>query len=266
MTVHDLGYRYFPRAHPAKQRLYLDLSTRWNVHMATHVFADSYATRDAISKVYHVSPAKITVAYPGYNSELSHQDDPALLSTVKARYGIQGDYILHIGRIQPRKNLIRLVSAFMELLALHPQLKLVLAGPVGWLAEPIREYVRQLAMDKHVMFPGYVAEEDKASLISGARVFAYPSLYEGFGFPVLEAQACGTPLLTSTTSSLPEVAGDGAVFVDPEDDSAIVAGLRQLLEDNSVRQNCIIQGYQNLKRFAWDNTAETVRQVIENTL
>ncbi len=266
VTVHDLGFRYFPRAHPAKQRLYLNLSTRWNVHMATHVLADSYATRDAIIKVYHIPSAKITVAYPGYDRDLSHQDNPALLSAVKARYGIRGDYVLHIGRIQPRKNLHRLVSAFTKLLVLHPQLQLVLAGPIGWLAQPIREYVQQLAVDKHILFPGYVAKEDKAALISGARVFAYPSLYEGFGFPALEAQACGTPLLTSTTSSLPEVAGNGAVFVDPEDENAIVVGLRQLLEDDSVRQNCIAQGYQNLQRFSWDTTAQTVLQVIENTL
>ncbi|TFG70073.1 MAG: glycosyltransferase family 1 protein, partial [Anaerolineales bacterium] len=256
----------FPKAHPAKQRLYLDLSTRWNVHTAAHVFADSYATREAIIKIYHISPAKITVAYPGYDSELSHQNDAVRLSAVKARYGIQGDYILHIGRVQPRKNLQRLIDAFTELLTHHPQLKLVLAGPMGWLSEPIREHVRQLAMDKVVLFPGYVAQEDKATLISGACVFAYPSLYEGFGFPALEAQACGTPLLTSTTSSLPEVAGDGAVLVNPEDDKAIAANLRQLLEDDNLRQNCITLGYQNLQRFTWNSTAETVLQVIEKTL
>lgn len=266
MTVHDLGYRFFPKAHPLKQRLYLDLSTRWNVNQAAQVLADSYATRDAIIEVYGISPDKITVAYPGYNSNLSHQDDAVALDSVKASAGIQGDYILHIGRIQPRKNLQRLINAFKTLLPHFPQLQLVLAGPTGWLSQPIKDLVKQLDLDQHVIFPGYIAEVDKATLISGARIFAYPSLYEGFGFPVLEAQACGTPLLTSSTSSLPEVAGEGAVFIDPEDGDDISAGLLRLLEDESLRKNCISRGYENLERFSWDKTAQTVMQVIERTL
>ena len=266
VTVHDLGYRYFPRTHPVKQRLYLDLSTRWNAHMASHVLADSDATRQAIVREYHVSPEKITVAYPGYRSNLKRQDNPVVLSAMKARYGILGDYVLHIGRIQPRKNLQRLISVFHNLLPRYPELQLVLAGPMGWLSQPIRDHVQQLGIEKNVLFPGYIAEEDKSAMISGARVFAYPSLYEGFGFPALEAQVCGTPLLTSTTSSLPEVAGDGAVFVDPEDEDAIAAGLRQLLEDDDLRQTCIHRGHQNLKRFSWEKTAQTVQGAMEEML
>jgi glycosyltransferase involved in cell wall biosynthesis len=263
VTVHDLGYRYFPGAHPAKQRLYLDLSTRWNVHTAAHILVDSNATRDAVIKTYRIPPARMTVAYPGYDSNLSHEDNPTVLSIVKARYGIEGDYILHIGRLQPRKNLQRLIRAFQQLLPQHPQLQLVLAGPTGWLSQPIREYVQQHTLEKNVLFPGYIAEKDKAALISGAKIFAYPSLYEGFGFPALEAQACGTPLLTSTTSSLPEVAGDGAIFVNPEDDEAMIGGLQQLLENELLRQKCITRGYDNVRRFSWEKTAQTVLQVME---
>ena len=121
-------------------------------------------------------------------------------------------------------------------------------------------------MEKTVIFPGYIAENDKAALISGASIFAYPSLYEGFGFPILEAQACGTPLLTSNTSSLPEVAGEGAIFINPEDEKTISAGLQQLLEDKDLRQNCITKGYKNLLRFSWDKTAKTVMKIIKKTL
>jgi glycosyltransferase involved in cell wall biosynthesis len=263
VTVHDLGYRYFPKAHPGKQRLYLELSTRWNATMAAHVLADSVATRDALVREYHLSPGNITVVYPGYNSQLFHQDNPDILTSVKTRYGIQDQYILHIGRVQPRKNLTRLIGAFHKLLSIYPNMQLVLAGPTGWMAQPIIEYVQRLGMKKNVLFPGYIAEEDKAALISGARIFAYPSLYEGFGFPALEAQACGTPLLTSTTSSLPEVAGDGALYIDPEDEDAITNGLRRLLADENLRADIIRNGYENLKRFCWKKTAEKVRDVIE---
>jgi glycosyltransferase involved in cell wall biosynthesis len=253
-------------AHPLKQRLYLDLSTRWNVHAASHVLADSETTRQAIVREYQISPKKITVVHPGYCSTLKRQDDPAVLSTTKTRYGIKGAYILHIGRIQPRKNLRRLISAFIKLLPDYPDLQLVLAGPIGWLEQSIHDHILELGVEDNVLFPGYISEQDKAALISGAQVFAYPSLYEGFGFPALESQACGTPLLTSTTSSLPEVAGKGAVFVDPEDEDAISTGLSQLLEDNNLRNKCIHHGYKNLARFSWEKTARTVYKVMQNML
>jgi len=262
VTVHDLGYRYFPEAHPWKQRLYLDWSTRWNARVASHILADSQATSQALAQEYGIAAEKITVAYPGYDQALQPVRDPSKLRAVRARYGIPGPYILHLGRIQPRKNLARLVEAFAQLLPHHPDLTLVLAGPVGWLAEPIQAQVQALALNTHVHFPGYIAEEDKAALISGARVFAFPSLYEGFGFPVLEAQACETPVLTSTTSSLPEVAGQGALLVDPLDVGAIVSGLQRLLADEALRCSLIVQGAANLGRFSWECTARIVADVM----
>jgi glycosyltransferase involved in cell wall biosynthesis len=144
--------------------------------------------------------------------------------------------------------------------------QLVLAGPEGWLMQSIYKTVNQLDLKNHVILPGYVADEDKAALISGAIVFAYPSLYEGFGFPVLEAQACGTPLIASTSSSLPEVAGEGAILVDPEDENAIRTGLLHLLGDEGLRKDCVEKGYRNLKRFSWEQTASTVLKVIEKVL
>ncbi len=262
VTVHDLGYRAFPEAHPLRQRLYLDTSTRWNVRAATHILADSQATRDAIVEAYHVARDKITVVYPGYDAALKPVRDPQALAAVRARYGIPGDYLLALGRIQPRKNLTRLVNAFAQVLPQHPDLTLVLAGPPGWLAEPLLAHVRARGLERRVHLPGFVAEEDKAALISGARVFAYPSLYEGFGFPALEAQACETPLLGSNTTSLPEVAGDGALLVDPLDEDAIAQGLLRLLGDNDLRQTLVTRGRANLGRFSWGTTAETVSELI----
>jgi glycosyltransferase involved in cell wall biosynthesis len=262
VTVHDLGYREFPEAHPPGQRRYLAWSTRWNAHTATHVLVDSAATRDALVQAYDVPAGKITVAYPGYDSDLAPVRDPEALRAVRARYDIPGPYVLHVGRVHPRKNLARLIEAFARARARHPELYLVLAGPTGWLDTPIRARAHDLGVAERVLFTGYVAEADKAALISGARVFAYPSLYEGFGFPALEAQACEVPLLASDAASLPEVVGDGGLLVDPHDVASIAAGLLCLLEDADLRRRLRAQGTRNLRRFSWAATARRVAEVI----
>ncbi len=262
VTVHDLGFRAFPQAHPWRQRVYLEWSTRHNVLTATHVLADSRATKQAIIEAYRVPEEKITVAYPGYESDLAPVRDPAKLAAVREKYRIPGEYIVFLGRLHPRKNLVRLVEAFALLLRAHPQLILVLAGPSGWLTDPLHERVRALGLEDKVLFPGYITPEDKAALLSGARVFAYPSLYEGFGFPALEAQACGTPLLAGNTSSLPEVVGKGGVLVPPQDVQAIFQGLLRLVEDQSLRNEVVAAGYANLRAFSWEATAATVAQVL----
>lgn len=266
VTIHDLGFLHFPKAHPPCQRRYLALSTRWNATVSTHILADSKATRAALLETYGVPHSKITVVYPGYDTTLQPIHEAHILQRVRARYSITGPYILSLGRIQPRKNLTRLISAFNAIRTHQPQLQLVLAGPTGWLADPIREHVRTLDLQKRVIFPGYIAEEDKAALLSGATLFAFPSLYEGFGFPVLEAQACEVPVLTSTTSSLPEVAGAGALLVDPEQTSAITEGMNRLLTDFDLRRELINRGRANLKRFSWTRTAARVATVIEAQL
>ncbi len=266
VTVHDLGYRVFPEAHPRGQRVYLDGSTRWNVQAAAHVLADSAATRADIVQAYGVPEEKITVVYPGYDRTLHPVADPQTLAQVRARYDIPGPYILTLGRIQPRKNLVRLIEAFARLLPEHPELMLVLAGPVGWLSEPIVARVHEFSLDAHVRFPGYVAEEDKAALLSGASLFAFPSLYEGFGFPVLEAQACGVPVLASTTSSLPEVVGEGGLLVDPLDVEAIAEGMARLLRDEPLRRTLVARGTENLARFSWEQAARAVAAVITGLL
>ncbi|MGC9522671.1 MAG: glycosyltransferase family 4 protein [Anaerolineae bacterium] len=266
VTVHDLGYRHYPEAHPFVQRRYLELSTRWNVRVASHILADSEATRAAILSTYHVKADRVTVVYPGYEPDLAPVRDPEAIEATKHRYGIHGPYILFVGRIQPRKNLTRLIEAFAGLLPHHPEISLVLAGPTGWLSEEIEARAQAEDVRGSVLFTGYIAPEDKAALISGARLFAYPSLYEGFGFPALEAQACGTPLLTSTTSSLPEVAGEGALLVDPEDVAALTAGLGQLLDDEALRKELIKLGYENLRRFSWRAAAEQTMDIIAKLL
>jgi glycosyltransferase involved in cell wall biosynthesis len=262
-TVHDLGYLYFPEAHPWRQRLYLDLSTRWNARIAAHLLADSEATKADIVTHYGTPPEKITVAYPGRDETLAPVRDPASIEAVKARYGIVGDYFLYLGTLQPRKNLARLIAAFA---ALPPETVLVLAGKRGWLYEDLFAQVGRLSLEGHVLFPGYVPDEDKAALLSGAVAFVFPSLYEGFGLPVLEAQACGCPVITSTTSSPPEVAGDAALLVNPSDTEAITAAMQRIATDSGLRKTLIERGFVNVRRFSWAACARSVLSIIEQSV
>lgn len=272
VTVHDLGYRYFPEAHRRADRWYLDLTTRFSAATAAHVLADSQATRQDLVRWYGLDPGRITVVYLGRDERLKPVFDPGARAAVLQRLGI-GDgrpdppFVLYVGTLQPRKNLERLIEAFARILpaveAAWPGLQLVLAGRVGWLADGILRRVDALGLQSRVRFPGFVADADLPALLSAALVFAFPSLHEGFGFPVLEAQACGVPVLTSSTSSLPEVAGDGALLVDPLDVDAIAAGLQRLLLDAELRTSLAAAGQENLKRFSWQRCAQETLAVLE---
>jgi glycosyltransferase involved in cell wall biosynthesis len=261
VTIHDLGYLHFPKAHPRLQRLYLDLSTRWNAHAATHILAISEATKADLVSHYRVPPDKITVAYHGCDETLAPIRDPTRIKAAKTRYAIDGDYFLYLGTLQPRKNLARIIDAFASL---ESKAALVLAGKRGWLYDNLFDQVRRLGLENHILFPGYVREEDKAALLSGALAFVFPSLYEGFGLPVLEAQACGCPVITSTTSSLPEVTTkDAALLVDPQDTTAIAAAMQRIANDPPLRKSLIERGFANVPRFSWATCAQTVLDAIE---
>ena len=266
VTVHDLGYLCYPDAHPWRQRLYLDLSTRWNAHTATHLLADSQATRSDLVGRYGVPPNKITVAYPGIDEFLRPVQEIASIAAAKARYNISGDYFLYLGTLQPRKNLVRLVKAFARFAADHPAypVQLVLAGKRGWLDDDLTREVERQGLGERVIFPGYISGDDKAPLLTGALAFVFPSLYEGFGLPVLEAQACGCPVITSTTSSLPEIAGDAALLVDPEDTAAIAAAIECIATQPRVREQLVERGFANARRFSWKSCVETVFSVLDH--
>jgi glycosyltransferase involved in cell wall biosynthesis len=261
VTVHDLGYLYFPEAHPPRQRWYLDRSTRWHARAAAHLLADSAATKHDLVEKYHANPDKITVAYPGLDSSIKRVDDPNEIARVKAKYHIDGDYLLYLGTIQPRKNLQRLIAAFFQLPRETSNLQLLIAGKPGWYSEQLLQH----ASDR-VKFIGYVDAADKNALLSGARAFVFPSLYEGFGFPVLEALACGVPVLCSKTSSLPEVAGDAAVLVNPLDVDDIARGLLEITMNEDLRRTLIDRGSQQAQQFTWQACADAVLSVFEKTL
>jgi glycosyltransferase involved in cell wall biosynthesis len=263
-TVHDLGYRHFPRAHPVFARIYLDWSTRWNSWRATTVIADSEATRQDLVAHYRIEPGKIVVAYPGYDDTLRPVRNPERLAAVRKRYKIEKDYLIFIGTLQPRKNLLRLIDAYASIPGIDKQL--VLAGNPGWLSSPILDHARRAG----VVLPGYTEDEDKAALLSGASAFLFPSLYEGFGFPVLEAMACGTPVLCGNSSSLPELVsgpeGDAALLVDPLDTVAMSEAIERIVSDQALRDSLVQSGFANLQRFSWKNCAQQVLSVLEGAV
>jgi glycosyltransferase involved in cell wall biosynthesis len=206
------------------------------------------------------------VVYLGRDETLAPVSDPAALAEVRARYGIVGCYLLYVGTLQPRKNLDRVIEAFARLAGTpaFTDVKLVLAGKRGWLYDDLFAQVKRLGLTGRVIFPGYVADEHLLALLSGAQAFVFPSLYEGFGIPVLEAGACGVPVITSNTSSLPEVAGDAALLVDPHDVDAIAEAMYRLVTDDALRAELARRGLENVKRFSWEKCGrETLAVILE---
>jgi len=266
VTVHDMGFQFYPQAHRRSDRLYLRWSTAWNARQATAVLADSEATRRDLLSLCPVDGAKVRVVYLGRDEGLAPVSGRGRLDEVRSRYGIPGRYMLYLGTLQPRKNLDRLVEAFARL-AGEPSLQgvdLVLAGKRGWLYESLFARVSRLGLEGRVLFPGYVSDADMAALYSGALATVFPSLYEGFGMPVLEAQSCGVPVVTSNNSSLPEVAGDAALQVDPTDVDAIASAIHRVVADETLRAELIRRGFENVKRFSWQKCAQETLAVLES--
>jgi glycosyltransferase involved in cell wall biosynthesis len=268
VTVHDLGYHRFPEAHTLSQNVYLRWSTRYNARNAARILADSEATRRDLMLYYRVSESRIAVVYPGRDESMAPVVDPVLLAAVRARYGIVGPYLLYVGTLHPRKNLVRLVQAFAQLPArdsefpLH-DLRLVLAGQPGWLYDEIMAQIRRLGLQDRVLLTGYVPDSDLPALLSEAVAFVFPSLYEGFGLPVLEAMACGTPVVCSSTSSLPEVAGEAALLIDPLDVAALAEALFRVVTDQGLRRALVERGFGQAKMFSWQRCAGQVLNVLE---
>ncbi len=266
VTVHDLGYLHYPEAHRRFDRWYLNWTTRRHTRVAGHIIADSQATKDDLVHFYQAIPEQISVVYLGRDETLTPVKEVELIAAVKAKYNLTGDYLLYLGTLQPRKNLVRLVDAFQQAITSlrNESLKLVIAGRQGWLYADIFERVQHLGLADRVIFPGFIADADKPALLSGALAYVFPSLYEGFGLPVLEAMACGTPVLTSQVSSLPEVAGPAALLVDPHETAQITSGLIKLITNTHLRRRLIEQGFQQIQKFSWSQTATQVLEILEN--
>ncbi len=264
VTVHDLGYLHYPQAHTRWSRWYLQWSTAHNARAATHLIADSEATKRDLIEFCQTPPDKISVVYPGYDPSFAPERDQERLEAVRERYHVPGPYVLYVGTLHPRKNLQMLLEAFAVVVQQDGDVHLVIAGKKGWLYEPLFERVQQLGLEKWVHFTGYVPQKDLPALLSGARLFVLPSLYEGFGLPVLEAMACGTPVICSNVSSLPEVAGDAAILVNPHDTAELIQALQRLLFDDALRRDLVQKGLNQVRRFSWDKCAQETLDILQD--
>lgn len=263
VTIHDLGYEYYPEAHTRAQRLYLRLSTRWSARHASHIIAISEATKRDLTRFTGIHADKITVVYHGVHPRFQ-PIDAAESATVAAKYGLMSEYLLFISTIQPRKNLVRLIDAYAWAVRSYPDLPpLALAGKQGWLATQIERRAAEMGIAKRVRFLGYVDDADLPALYSGATMYLLPSLYEGFGMTVLEAMACGTPVITSNVSSLPEVAGAAAILLDPTDTALLAQAIGGLWEDDARRADLRERGLRWATGWTWQRCAAQTLAVLE---
>lgn len=260
VTIPDLTFRLFPDTMTRRARLYWDLFTRLGVRRAEYIIAFSESIKRDIQRHLGVCDDRIIVVYISASDEFKPILDASVLENVRYRYGLPPRFILFTGTIEPRKNLIRLLHAFQILKKRGLPHSLLLAGQQGWGFAEVCAAVSDLDIREHVIFGGYVPAEDLPLLYNAADLFVYPSLYEGFGLPVLEAMSCGTPVVASATSSLPEVAGDAALLVDPYDIEGWAEAIYRVLTDTALQQVLREKGLQRSCQFSVERMAkETIR-------
>ncbi len=269
VTIHDLGYLYYPEAHTSSSRWYLDWSTRYSARVARRVIAVSAATARDLTARYGVPAAKIRVVHHGVDPAFRPVTDRAAVDAALVRHDLAGPapYLLFVGTLQPRKNLGMLVEAFARMRVAWPESagpapRLALGGKKGWLYDTLFAQVKDRGLEDAVRFLGYVPDGDLPALYSGAAAAVLPSLYEGFGMPALEALACGTPLLAADASSLPEVAGDAALLLDPRDPEAWAAAMTRVLTEPDLRADLARRGLPRAATFTWARTAAETLAVL----
>lgn len=264
VTVHDISYEFHPEYfHPlerARMRALIPLSAR----RAAHVITISQFSKAEIIARYGIADDRITVAMEGVSDFFTKIADEGRLAETQARLGVTRPFILGVGNLQPRKNLERLVRAFAR--RCHRsgnRHKLVLVGQKTWGGQRVEQLIESIGVQDDVVLTGYVDDADLLALYNLADVFVYPSLYEGFGLPILEAMRCGVPVITSNVASMPEVAGDAAVLIDPYSDQDFDTALSQVLEDAALRHTLVEKGLRQAARFRWSACAEEIAKIYE---
>ena len=301
LTVHDLSFVRDPDSAWPSLRAFLNTAVPRSVKRATHVLADSLATKHDLIELFGTPAEKITVLYSGVEARFAPVRDQVEIERVCAKYDLPRPFILSVGTLQPRKNYGRLIQAFAELIK-HPErsggrpstslrfahavpqpkagrrarrdapaaqskdasLHLVITGGKGWLYESIFEQVKSLGLENRVHFPGFVDDADLPALYSAADVFAYVSLYEGFGLPLLEAMACGTPVIASNVSSLPEVVGEVGLQVNPRDVADITRALKAMIDQSELRTTAIAAGLDRARTFSWEKAARELLSIYDS--
>jgi len=263
VTVYDLSFLLFPQSFETLKRIYLSLFTRLSVRRAARVIAISHSTARDVQRLLGVPEAKVEVVYCG-RDESTRPLPSEEVAEFRHRKGLPSRFILFLGTLEPRKNLVHLVEAFSRLRS-H-DVKLVIAGGKGWGYRELFARIERLGLEDRVLLPGFVPAEEKVYWYNAAELFVYPSLYEGFGLPPLEAMACGTPVIASRAASLPEVVGEGGLLVDPYDVNALAEAMEALLVDRALRSALMEKGLRRSERFSWDRAARETASLYRRAL
>ena len=265
VTFHDVTFLVLPERYPLVRRLYMSTLTRAAARVANAIIAPSRSTRDDVVRKLGVDPNRITVIPEAAGPQYA-PSDAAAVTRVRERYRLAGDYILSVSSLEPGKNRTRLIQAVARLRDEDVDCRLAIAGQPGWRYEGDMDLARELGLGDRVRYLGYVPDDDLPPLYSGAALLAYPSLYEGFGLPVLEAMACGTPVVAGNTSATAEVAGDAALLVDPLDVDGLARAMRRLLSDETLRADQRARGLERAAGYSWERTARETLALYESLM
>ncbi len=269
VSIHDLSFEHLPDTFKWKSRHQLKATVRRSARAAARVIALSEHAKRDIVETYAISPEVIRAIPLAASDHFRPVTDEGELQRVRHTYGIEGEYILSVGAIQPRKNLRRLIEAYARLRWTRPEgnlPKLVVAGKCAWLYEETLRTIKELQLTESVVLTGYVPEKDLPALYSGAICFVYPSYFEGFGLPPLEAMKCGAPVITGDRTSLPEVVGDAGLMVDPFDVDALAAAINRVISDSTLRAELTAKGLARAKLFDWKETARQTLTVYQEAV
>ncbi len=264
ITVHDLAFVRYPQTFDRNRRLYKNLFIKRSTRKAARIIADSGHTRDELLTLLGVPARKISVIHGAPHKRYHTVQAKEGSQRVRQKHGLPERFILYVGTLEPRKNLKGLLRAYHLLLKQGKNhIPLVVAGGKGWLFHEIFQLVETLGLQGRVLFPGFIPGEDLPAIYNAAELFIYPSVYEGFGLPILEAMACGTPVVTSNTSSIPEVAGDAAILVNPASVEDLAEAMHRVLADAGLREELSKKGLERSRLFSWEEAARRTLKVYQ---
>ncbi len=261
VAILDVSYLHFPGMFNRRDLYQLKLWGRYSISKAKKIITISESSKSDIIKKYNVSSSEVAVVYPGIKKISNSKYQIANMDELRKKFGISNKYILFVGTLQPRKNVEKLIEAFAKLK--RDDMNLVIVGKKGWMFDDILDAPKKFHIEDRVDFLHEVTDEELPSFYKNAEMFVLPSLYEGFGLPVLEAMKYGTPVITSNISSLPEAGGDAALYVDPNDTEDIAAKMQKLLEDAKLREELIKKGYKQAEKFSWEKSAKETLRALE---
>ncbi|MCX6732672.1 MAG: glycosyltransferase family 1 protein [Candidatus Roizmanbacteria bacterium] len=256
VTIHDLSYLYFPTEFLKKDLFQLKNWTEYALKNSQQIIAVSKTTKKDIIHEYSIPDEKISVIYNGYTNPIHDSDSH--------KQKLSYPYFLYIGTVQPRKNLNVLITAFAEFYKTHKEFKLIIAGKKGWLYESIFKLVEELGMKQTILFPGFVSEEEKDRLYKKAAAFILPSLYEGFGIPLLEAMAHECPVISSFSSSLPEIGGEACLYFDPKNSDDLVEKMNSIITNKELVKKLSLLGKKRIEIFSWEETGKNTLHILQS--